>query len=213
MKIFITRRNYDTTTAYISKWSEEIIEFARKKGHSVIDFRNEKVCKEGVEKLLKTQEIDFVVFNGHGNDTSILGDKNQPIIIAKENDYLLRDKIVYSRTCSSANVLGRKAVENGCKAFIGYRMPFIFVVNSFKECTPEKDELAAPFKETSNIIPISILKGNRVFEAVEKSRNKTKELIAKYSVAEAEPYSKLIVFCLQFNLLSLDVIGNVEARG
>lgn len=212
MKVFITRPNYDTTTAYLSKWSEEIIEFANKRGYSVIDFKNEKVCREEVEKVLKTQKIDLVVFNGHGSVDAILGDKDKPIIVANENELLLKEKIVYSRTCNSVAVLGKKAVEVGCKASIGYRMQFIFVVNSFRECTPEKDELATPFKEISNIIPISLLKGNKVSEAIEKARRKTKELIAKYSVTEAEPCSKPIVFCLQFNLLSLDVVGETEAR-
>ena len=72
------------------------------------------------------------------------------------NESLLNSKITYAVSCEAAGDLGKKIVEKGGKAFIGYEGPFGFVHDANRECTPSKDKLAEPFKNVSNTIVISL---------------------------------------------------------
>jgi len=102
---------------------------------------------------IKKLDYNMIVFNGHGSPKSILGHKNEKIISADENHYLLKDRIIYARSCWSVMELGEKCVrgnKNGC--FIGYRIPFMFIIDTTRATNPLKDNTARIFFETSNFI-------------------------------------------------------------
>ena len=149
-KCLITRPNHDKVTSYLFNWSKEIIE--QNFGVQFLNLEGENANKNKVESYLKKQNPKLVLFNGHGNDNVICGFKDEIIIQLNENDNLLKGKIIYSLSCSSAKSLGKNAVKKGAHAFIGYKEPFVIYTDSERETTPLKDNIASSFLNPSNLV-------------------------------------------------------------
>ena len=65
----------------------------------------------------------MIIFNGHGSDTAIAGHKDSVIVESGVNDFLLKERITYARSCHAGKILGRECMKNnkeGC--FIGYEV-------------------------------------------------------------------------------------------
>ncbi len=210
-RFLITRPHHDSVVSYLYAWSEEIIYFAQENNVPYTDFKKEKANKEEVEKFLAKQKPSLVVFNGHGSSKSIAGHKNEVLICATENEKLLTSTITYAVACDAAAQLGESIIKEGGIAFIGYRGPFGFAHQPSRECTPGKDLFAQPFKQASNEIIISLLKGHTVNEAYEKSQKTFSKLMQKYSASDADKESQTIRFWLFWDKYFQTIHGNKEA--
>lgn len=208
----MTRPNHEIRVTYLFHWGKEILNFAKKRNINFSDFKDGKANKKDVEKYLRKQNPRMIVFNGHGNATMICGHEDEPLIISNENEDLLSSKIAYAIACDAAKKLGKDAVKKGCDAFIGYEGPFGFVRDASRECNPSKDKFAKPFKQVSNVIVTSLLKGSSVKESVEKSKRLTSELIKEYSTSDAESGHKDVRFWLFWDKFFLKFIGNPMAK-
>ena len=212
IKCLITRPNHDKVTEYLCDWSNEIIQNRELNYISFLDLQGEDANRERVESYLSKQFPEIVLFNGHGSPTQIFGFKNEVLIGNNINDSLLKDKIIYSLSCSSASVLGQNAVKKGAKSFIGYKRSFILCTDRNRETTPLKDNIARSFLEPSNRLSISMLKGNSVGDASAKSKEEFKKEILKYSSTKAMPGAEIITSALLWNMNNQVVLGNKEAR-
>src|SRR3989338_8393913 len=108
-KIFlITRPQHEYRICYLHAWSKEIVDFATKKGINFTDFDKKQSTKDNVEKYLKKRNPEFVVLNGHGQESGdeILGHEDKTIIKAGQNTNLLKNSIIYARACFSSKILG-----------------------------------------------------------------------------------------------------------
>ncbi len=195
MLLLITRPLYEKVTHYLYHWSENLVKQAEDKKLQVIDLKKEKVSKKSVESYLEKQDPDIVIFNGHGNDICVTGQDNEPLIEAGKNSFLLKDKVVYMRACSSGKILGPQAVREGAKAFIGYKELFQFWNDDNFIGKPLEDEYAKPFFETSNQVAISLIKGKNAKQAHEDSlevyRKKISDLLTS-NVAHSFVVTELI---------------------
>jgi len=107
--LLITRPEYDPTTYYLSKWGEKIIKEAKAKRMNVIDLWRDKANRNRVIGILEKRDPKLVFFNGHGSENFIYGHNNE--IILKENDKkAVNSKIIFSRSCRSAMVLGQNVI-------------------------------------------------------------------------------------------------------
>jgi len=154
----------------------------------------------------------LVFFNGHGDETTITGYNNEVLIEVNRNEKILTGKIVYARSCDAANKLGKACIRHDTLAFIGYKSKFTIGYTPSKITTPLKDKVARLFIEPSNLVPISLLKGNTVENAYKKSqdamgRNFLFMLSTKASQAQkdAAPY-------LWINKKYQVALGNQEAH-
>lgn len=211
-KILVTCPDYDLVTRYISTWADEVIRFAPKYSIKIIPIIFKKVKREIIEQYLKKHKFSFVWFNGHGSKNSIFGHKNEILIQQNENEELLVNKIIYSLSCESGLELGKSCVDKGAKAFIGYRLPFGFLTDKNSECSPEDDNIASIFKEPSNIIPLTLIKGKSVKTAFKRSQEKFKDLIHKYSASENMPEAPTIRLWLFWNMSSQIALGDLSAK-
>jgi hypothetical protein len=175
----ITRPNHDDVVYYLSAWSKELVDLAIKKGRKVIDLKDNKANKKRVTGTLRKKPVKFVMFNGHGDNNLIAGHKNEVLIETSTNVNLLKDKIIYCRSCNSAKELGPNSIDAGAIAFIGYENEFIFVYDTKYITKPLKDKTAALFLNPTNKIVSSILKGNTVQYSYEKSQEIFKQNISK----------------------------------
>lgn len=208
--MLVTLPDFDDTTDYLSRWSEPVIETAKDKLVKVSQLLGKEANRENLQKRLNGKTYSFAFFNGHGSKEYICGQQNEKLL-DEENCRLLNATIVYSRSCDSAAILGKKVVcEGNVKAFVGYSQAFIFVKNTSRTTTPLKDNYARPCLESSNVVPQALINGNTVQQATEKSqKHADKEL--EYLKTHYSPENSHILFALQWNKMVLKVIGDQNA--
>ena len=175
--LLVTRPEDDPGTRYLSKWSEKIIDEAKRKSITVYDLKRDKANKKRVVGILENRNPKLVVLNGHGSEDSVTGHATE-ILISKADHNAIKDKIIYARACSSGKQLGPHAVANGTLAYLGYDEEFAFVFNEEYVAHPLNDPTAALFLEPSNYIAISLLKGHSAGDANERSKNLFRKNIA-----------------------------------
>jgi hypothetical protein len=212
IKCLITQPNSDKVTSYLFHFGREILKESYPIKVQFINLEGDKVNKSNVESYLKKQDPKIVLFNGHGNDWTICGYKDEDLIMMNENEELLRDKIVYSLSCSSAAKLGKNAVLKGTKAFIGYSDSFMIYTDSEREATPLKDSIAASFLKPSNKLSISLLNGKSANESSKKSKEEFQKETKKYLTSKLFEGSERIAMALLWNMDNQIVLGDKEAK-
>lgn len=208
-KCLITRPNHDKVTDYLFCWTKEIVK--QNTAIQIFNLEGKEANKEKVESYLKKQNPRLVLFNGHGNNDTICGFKDEILIESNMNDDLLKGKIVYSLSCSSAKNLGKISVSKGTEAFIGYKESFVMYTDSEREATPLKDNLASSFLKPSNVLSSSLLKGKSAKESSDKSKQEYKKEIKKYFTSSAIEGSERIAVALLWDMNNQVVLGNEEA--
>lgn len=209
--ILMTLPRHDDVTEYLSQFSQKIEELAREKTIEIKSLRDKDASRILFEKIIKNQDYKMVVFNGHGSEKSIDGHK-ETIIQLGVNDSLIRNRIVYARSCHAAVLLGAKCTENskeGC--FIGYDRPFQFYVNTQWIGNPLKDNTAKLFLESSNLIPMSLIKGNSAYHANENSKQQMLKNIRKI-ILKPDAESFKIAEALWNNFEGQVLMGNSSVK-
>ncbi len=191
MSLLITRPRYENITHYLYYWSESLIEEAKSRKIPIFDLQKEKASRKLVESYLNKKQPDIVIFNGHGNDICVTGQDGEILIESGENSYLLKGKVVYMRACDSGKVLGPMSIQEGAKAFIGYKEQFRFWTQGGSFPKPLKDEYAKPFFKTSNQIGLSLIKGKTPKESHEDSLRIYKKVVSDLLTSNA-PYSFVV---------------------
>lgn len=209
--ILITRPNHDLVTTYISAWAKLVLIEADKSGIPKLDLAGKKANKSNFESYIKRNKPKLIFLNGHGSTDSITGFDNE-ILVNLKNSSLLKDKIIYARSCDAGSRLGSKLVKDGALCFIGYKPGFVVGYSEEYWIRPLQDKLAKLFLEPSNLVPASLLKGNSTEDAYRKSqeailRNFYFALSTKASVEEkdAAPY-------LWHNRKHQVLLGNSSAK-
>jgi hypothetical protein len=137
--ILIGRCQCDNLVASSFFWAEELIPFAKERGWDVIDLQIKNFCKVKFKELIETKNPSLVFLNGHGDDRTIKGYKEESVIILGENDHLLKNKIAHIISCKAGTFLAQSFMDKGCKGFLGYDGDFNMetgekiVSNLFKE--------------------------------------------------------------------------------
>ena len=213
MKTIITMPNYDDATAYLYAYSEEIIKFAEEKGISIIQLKRPRLCKENLQTSIIKQKPQLLLFNAHGDELTIYGDKisnTTGYLIRKgENHNLLEGKITYARACSAAASLGRACVQkSGC--FIGYNQPFSFWTDVSRTTTPLKDKVASLFLKPSNELAIALLRGKSAREAAKLFMESSKKNLLQLLSKKEEPGAMASAMILWNNMSAQEVLGDEE---
>ena len=208
----MTNPAHDDITEYLRAWSQSIKSSAEKKGHKFLELEAKKVKKENVEKFLKKQNPKFVIFHGHGGKDCICGFGKEEIIVKKNlNDHLLKNKIIYSVTCESASELGTSVIKKGGIAFVGFKEEVWCPFDPSYMSDPLKDEIARCNLEPIMLFSQSVVKGNTVEEAYQKSQNCFKRWLDRCQRSDA-PYELqgLAVF-IHWNMINQEIIGDKTA--
>ncbi len=204
--LLITRPEHDEATYYLSKWSEPSIKLAESKGIKIMDLHLDKANNKEIESRLLKQSPKFVVFNGHGNENKVFGHKDEPLIVLGKNENLLSGKIIYSISCSSAKKLGPKSIESGAINYTGFEDDFFLVFEPDKFSRPLEDKTAKLFLSPSLLFIESVIKGNKIKEAYEKSKKSMQDNF-RLSLSEDTDSSRF----LWWNLLSFKSHGNMDS--
>jgi len=168
--LLITRPNHDLATTYLFYWSKFVLGEAKKRQIQIFDLKGKKANRKELTSYIKKHKSKLVVFNGHGAEDSITGYNNRVIMKTSKDAKLLSQKIVYARSCDAAKKLGPTSIKKKAIAFIGYKRKFLFGYSPSKISQPLRDGIAKLFLEPSNLVPISLIKGNTVEKSFQKSQ-------------------------------------------
>jgi len=210
--MLITRPDHDITTSYLYYWSKPLIEAAKRAGKRVFDLSKKRANRKEFASVVRKTQPQFIVFNGHGDEKTVTGYDNEPLVGTTLNLETLENKIVYARACASARRLGKKSVKNGCRAYIGYDDDFVFMIEDDKITKPSQDKTALLFLEPANQVVVSILKGHSVSEASQKSRKKYQKNIQKLMVSSATKEEKDLIPYLVWNYSHQVNLGDLTAN-
>lgn len=211
-QFLITRPLHDKETAYLYSFSKAIVRIAKedKKIH-LAELSGKEANRGDVEVALSTSDPTLAFFNGHGDDETIFGHKDKPVL-DKDNIDLTKDKIVYALACNSLIKLGPLAIGTGAKAYIGYNDEFMWVGDPSKSAVPEKDKNSAPFRRVCHHLIHNLIQGRPVGEVIEKTKMEYKKLIKHYGTSEDNfGDAPSIGLALSWDLLSLDMVGDPGA--
>lgn len=176
--VLVTQPNFDLTTNYISYWSDEVVDIAKKKGISITVLKGRRANKNEFESVVSKIRPRLIFLNGHGDYDTVAGQKDEILVKAGENEVCLKGKIVYALSCRSGKILGEESVKKGARAYIGYKEDFVFHYSHDKITSPLKDDVAKLFLEPSNYVVTSLLKGHTVQDSWENSqRNFRKKML------------------------------------
>ncbi len=182
MTILVTSPNYDDTTGYLHHYTKELIDFAQSKGKRIFNLERPKLKRREFESMIIQHNPKLILLNGHGNESTIYGDKisgtEEALVKENENHTILNNKLIYARSCWSAQSLGKSIVKNG-GCFIGYTTPFSFWIDTRWSTNPLHDETARLFLSLSNALSKSLIKGNTVNEALKRSKQNLKDHFVK----------------------------------
>lgn len=177
--IIITLPRHDYVTEYLSTFSQDIINEAEKRSIKIKKLKDKTANKKDFESVIKKLNYKMAVFNGHGSEDTIAGYQNKPIIQLGVNDSLLKGRITYARSCLAGCILGKSMKNDKIGCFIGYELPFMFYIDQRWISNPYKDNIAPIFLESSNLVPISLIKGNTTLQAHENSKKHILKTINK----------------------------------
>jgi hypothetical protein len=130
LKVILVRPRFDDATEYTFAFAEEILEWCRQAGIEVVELAEGEAVRDKVEEELR-KGVDTLIFYDHGNETSLIGQNEQPVIDL-DNCQLLSEKEVYTLACLSAKELGVKIWEQGGK-YWGYTEVVGFTTDALPE--------------------------------------------------------------------------------
>ena len=143
--LIITLPQSDDVTEYLAVFSKSITDECKNRSIKFHELKKEKANKEEFESSLKSYDYNFVILNGHGEENQVTGHQNKTIIKKGENDNLLNKRITYARSCWAAAGLGNCYNEDKEGCFIGYNIPFMFLIDTTRATNPIKDKIAEIF--------------------------------------------------------------------
>lgn len=188
-RLLITRPFYDPTTSYLHYWSTNIITYAKSRDMSVSDLHNERANRKELLSVIKKVNPDLIVLNGHGGEDMILGQNNEVLIKAKDNEYILKGSVVYALSCKSAKILGKSSITSGAIAYIGYVEDFIFCTSDEHSTRPQLDPIAKLFLKPTNTIVEMLISGNSAEDSEKRGKEEFSKNIEKVlSSSSSEEY-------------------------
>lgn len=211
--LLITCPEHDEATTYLTYFSKMIIEEAINKTLKIKKIEDKNLNIKDFSAILEKLDYVLIVLNGHGSPNSIYGYKQNVIIKIGVNDKLLKERIVYARSCNAGMILGpecMKETNNG--SFIGYNLPYIFYMDPRWTTNPHNDKVAGLFLEPSNLVPISIIKGHTTSEAHNNAKRQMLKNMNKLFKDESEQETPFYLEALWNNYIGQVIFGNTESK-
>ncbi|MDP2749951.1 MAG: hypothetical protein Q8O89_03915 [Nanoarchaeota archaeon] len=211
--LLITCPENDDATAYLSFYSKFITEEADKRSLRTKVIKDRQLNMKDFSEIMKKIDYKLVVLNGHGAPDSIFGYRQNIIIKLGENDGLLKDRIVYARSCDAGSLLGPECMKGTSGgSFIGYNKPFIFFVDQKWSAKPSNDNVAKLFLEPSNVVPISLIKGNTASESHDNAKKHMLRTMNKLIKLGEEHETPFYLAALWNNYSGQVIYGNGETK-
>ncbi|MBI5393116.1 hypothetical protein HZA96_04555 [Candidatus Woesearchaeota archaeon] len=185
--LLVTRPKHDIPTSYLYDFSNAIVKTVKEiNGMHITTIEGDSANRVNFEKSLAKENYGLL------------------------NVFLTKERIVYALACDSLELLGKTAIEQGTKAYIGYKARFMLVVDPTRFTSPNKDSNALPFRKACNRLINSLISGLPVANAIELTKKEYISSIRSLGTSKDDPYGDvpLIRFALAWNLEFLDMCGD-----
>ncbi len=203
--------NYDLETSYSTAYCQSVISSAKRRhgDKNVVIVEGSKATQNEVLPRLEKLQPHFFMFSGHGTASTLEG-HNRVLLMDKNNCACLKSAIVFSRACDALVELGDAAVKKGCPAFVGYEQPFWGVATDGYASRPLQDPNAKEIYENSNVVPLQILKGTCVQDAIREAHRDAAKRILRL-LDSVDPTASSALLALSSNDQVLTFKGKGEA--
>lgn len=191
-------------------WTTEVIDFAFRKRIPVSRIEGSKLSTSRIRHESNRNKSNFFFFNGHGSPTAMYGNRIGDELIKSSDTDILKNSLVFARACDCLAVLGKKAVKDGCTAFIGYKKKFWVAQLNSMLSRPLHDPLAKPIMKNSNIIANELIKGQSVENAVLAAHHDAADVILKL-IYSSDPNDRSVLWSIVTNDQNLDFEGDANA--
>lgn len=124
---------FDEATEYSFKWIKRLLDELGCEYEALFE---EDATREKFEEAVARHDV--VVFYDHGDREGLCAQGGLTYVIDKENDHLLKGKVVYTMACLWCSDGGIDAWKKGAKVVWGYVREFAFTVEDeelFMECS------------------------------------------------------------------------------
>ena len=210
--ILVTRPNYDFPTTYLYYWSELVIDEAKSKGITVLDLDGKKANKQKFVSYISRNNPRLIFLNGHGSKDYVTGYDNEILLDESNCEALLRERIIYARSCEAGANLGPLSIEKGATTFIGYNRDFWLIRSKERGTKPLTDPIAKLFLEPSNLVPITLIKGNNAKEAYQKSQESMRRNFSYMISSKSSQEERDAAFFLFSNYTCQIILGDNQAK-
>jgi len=213
-RFLITRPMHDVNTTYLHDFCSDILKKAKSaKDIHVTDLEGREATRVNLASAISKENPGLVFLNGHGDRDKVCGHRDE-VILDNQNIPLVKDRIMYALACNSLESLGPLAVDNGARAYVGYKAPFMFVHDPTRESCTLKDSCALPFRRACEAMIRSLVFGSSVGESIDETKKEYISSIRSYGDSSADPYgdTPLIRFALAWDHEFLDAVGDRSAR-
>jgi hypothetical protein len=211
-KLLITRPDHDPTTNYLYHWCKPVIDLATSKGYTVHDLAKAKANRADFNSHLRARKIHLIFFNGHGNEKTICGYLDEPLVQSGSDLSNMLGTLMYIRSCQVMAALGKELISSGVVACIGYARKFNFFRSTTHLTHPLSDPYAKFFLEPSNLVVTTILKGNAIHDAFSRSQHSMKKNLQRLLSGATTPDQRSMAFALYTNIKGQVAYGDLTAR-
>lgn len=188
-----------------------MIDEAKSKGITVLDLEGKKASKQKFVSYISRNNPHLIFLNGHGSKDSVAGYDNEVLLDEDNCEALLREKIIYARSCEAGASLGPFSIEKGATAFIGYNKDFWLIRSKERGTKPLTDPIAKLFLEPSNLVPITLIKGNSTQEAYQKSQENMRRNFSYMISSKSSLEERDAAFFLFSNYTCQVILGDKQA--
>lgn len=210
--VLITRPNHDYPTTYLYHWSKFVLKAALKKGIKILDLDGKKASKSNFNSYVTKHKPRLIFLNGHGAKDRVCGYYDEVLLDITNCGVLLKEKILYVRSCEAGAVLGPISIKKGAIAFIGYKKNYWLMRSKSQHTLPLTDKISKLFLEPSNLVPISLIKGNTVNTAYNKSQESMRKNFSYMISSRASTEERDAAFFLWSNYSCQIMLGDGKAK-
>ncbi len=200
--------SYDLPTVYVSAWVNQIVEEARRLGHSVRQLVDGELTESNLYGVMESYAPEYVVAGGHGNQNVFTGMNLQPLIIACTNDQMLRGAQVLFASCLTGIGLVPSVVSKGGLAAAGFTSEFTWVVSA--DYDPYTDPYAKPFGRLIVEPMIEVLKGRGWKAWYDTLRRIGAEEKAAWGQVTDDPLAAQVVYFLDHDVRAATFVSATE---
>lgn len=164
----ISNPAHDVEMSYLSAWTKKVVSENSRTDIQVTWLEKEDANSEKFTTHTGSIHTDLIVMNGHGNERAVAGHSNEILVEVGKNEDLLKNSIVHTLACESADELGPAAIYAGCVAYVGYTEKFEFYSDDVY-LSPESniisDCVASLFLDPAYTVLAELLKGSNSQDA------------------------------------------------
>lgn len=199
---------YDLPTVYVSHWVSQLVEEARRLGHSVQQLVDGELTESNLIGTIASYAPEFVVAGGHGNQNVFTGMNLSPLIVACTNDGMLAGSQVLFASCLTGIGLVPSVVSKGGIAAAGFTSEFTWVVSA--DYDPNTDPYSQPFGRLIVEPMVEVLKGRGWKAWYDTLRRIGAEEKAAWGQVTDDPLAAQVVYFLDHDVRAATFVSSEE---